>query len=164
MFYGCKNNGTMWAALAEGRRPVGRESGGRTRDRTGDRPWVVKLPVFECQEDAHCSGADTWAIVGGVCFEIREILEPSGDYDDSSKLIKGRFLCPNSADANERALFDQYCRDSEPRTGRLQRGMRADRSSSSNSPLRKRPSSRPQCASDRSSRSRRGVCVTLSMR
>ena len=67
--------------------------------------------------------------MGGVCFEIREILTPAGDYDDSSKLIKGRFLCPNSPDANERALFDDHCRDrSGPQDpGGCDFGMRADR-------------------------------------
>ena len=35
------------------------------------------------------------------------------------KLIKGRFLCPNSPDATERALFEQYCRDDRrPQPGR----------------------------------------------
>ena len=68
--------------------------------------------------------------MGGVCFEIREILAPSGDYDDSSKRIKGRFLCPDSPDAQERALFDQYCLDDDsgPQDpGGCNYGPRADR-------------------------------------
>ena len=88
----------------------------------------MTLPVFECQGGAHCSGGGTFKINGGVCFEIREVLAPSGDYDDSQSVIKGRFLCPESADAQEAALYDQHCRDdSKPmRAGGCDFGLRAD--------------------------------------
>jgi hypothetical protein len=73
--------------------------------------WVVKLPVFECQEDDHCAGPDTFAITGGVCFEIREILSPP--HDPGERLIKGRFLCPGDP------LFQEFCYDPDdpPQTG-----------------------------------------------
>ena len=89
---------------------------------------MVTLPVFECQAGAHCSGGGAWKINGGVCFEIREILAPAGDYDDSQSVIKGRFLCPESADAEERALYDQYCGDpsEQKRPGGCDFGLRAD--------------------------------------
>jgi len=69
--------------------------------------WVVKLPVVECQNATNCAGGDPFAITGGVCFEIREVLSPP--YDPGERLIKGRFLCSNSTDPNELALFYQYC-------------------------------------------------------
>ncbi len=81
--------------------------------------WVVKLPVVECQDTAHCAGGSPFKITGGVCFEIREIIAPapgkgcSAPLTGTSRLIKGRALCPNSTDAQVRALFDQYCRDDD---------------------------------------------------
>jgi Flp pilus assembly protein TadG len=152
-FYGCNDQGTNCCTathpttgLCTARNPTGpagkpgQEPAGR--DRYDPNPasvppayapaidsWVVKLPVFECQAGVHCSGGGTWKINGGVCFEIREILAPAGDYDDSSRVIKGRFLCPNSPDATERELFDEFCRDdSGPQDpGGCDFGMRADR-------------------------------------
>jgi hypothetical protein len=117
-FYGCKGNGKDCG------KPGSPQAAGT--DRYGPNPphgpgvppapdidsWVVKLPVFECQRGAHCSGGGAMKINGGACFEIREILAPAGDYDDSASLIKGRFLCPESEDAEERALFEQYCQNS----------------------------------------------------
>jgi len=85
--------------------------------RPGIDSWVVKLPVFECVPGRNCSGGDTMELIGGVCFEIREILEPSGDYNDSSHQIKGRFLCPDSPNLLDRQLFDQYCRDENEDSG-----------------------------------------------
>jgi Flp pilus assembly protein TadG len=128
-FYGCQSNGKACG------RPGSPTPAGV--DRYGPNPvgtapaidsWVVTLPVFECQKGAQCSGGGAFKIQGGVCFEIREILAPAGDYDDSSSVIKGRFLCPNSPDAQERALFDQYCRDpsEQQRAGGCDYGLRAD--------------------------------------
>jgi Flp pilus assembly protein TadG len=49
--------------------------------------WVVGLPVMECQTDDHCAKGLPAAIVGFVCFEIREITVTP------DKIIRGRFLC-----------------------------------------------------------------------
>ena len=57
----------------------------------------------------NCSGGDPMEITGGVCFQIREILASGGDYNDSSHVIKGRFLCGDSPDPEVQALFNQYC-------------------------------------------------------
>ncbi|MGI9591718.1 MAG: hypothetical protein ACR2P8_10155, partial [Myxococcota bacterium] len=87
--------------------------------------WVVKLPVMECQDTAHCAGGLPFAIIGGVCFEVREITGPP------DRLVKGRFLCPNDPDPQVQALFDQYCADdpSDPpdTPGGCNFGFRADR-------------------------------------
>lgn len=53
--------------------------------------WVVKLPVVECQRTARCATGQTFEIVGGACFEIREVL-PTPEHE-----IRGRFLCPGDA-------------------------------------------------------------------
>jgi Flp pilus assembly protein TadG len=142
-FYGCKNNGkdcgqTPPANGANQPRGEDRYKSPNPAGSPGVAPaidsWVVKLPVFECQAGVHCSGGGAWKINGGVCFQIREILAPGGDYNDPSRLIKGKFLCPQSADADERALFDLYCRD-DPTTpgggqtapGGCDFGIRADK-------------------------------------
>ena len=70
--------------------------------------WVVKLPVMECQDDNECAGGDPQKIIGGVCFQVREILAPPYDSD---RLIKGRFLCKNDTDPDVQALFEMYCAD-----------------------------------------------------
>jgi hypothetical protein len=65
-------------------------------DRYADPPgvdsWVVGFPVVECQDDGtNCATGDAQEVVGGVCFEIREIqVTPE-------KIIKGRFLCQGDA-------------------------------------------------------------------
>jgi putative Flp pilus-assembly TadE/G-like protein len=104
--------------------PAGQDRYGPNPATPADGPsidsWVVKLPVFECQPGRHCSGGGAGKIVGGVCFEIREILAPSGPYGDSQRVIKGRFLCGESSDTNEVALFNKYCRD--PNEGQQQGG------------------------------------------
>jgi hypothetical protein len=120
-FYGCNNAGKNCGNGIDGTPDQ------RGFDRYGTNPlgfpasapaidsWVVKLPVFECQAGVHCAGGSTGRINGGVCFEIREIIAPAGDYadpaDPDKEVIKGRFLCPDSTDEQERALFDQYCRE-----------------------------------------------------
>ena len=51
--------------------------------------WVVGLPVIACQNPGpHCASGDPQEIVGGVCFDINEVLVTP------EKIIKGRFLCP----------------------------------------------------------------------
>jgi hypothetical protein len=88
--------------------------------RPGIDSWVVKLPVFECIPGRNCSGGDPMALIGGVCIEIREILEPAGDYGAgglTTHQIKGRFLCPDSPTLEERELFNQYCRDEDEGSG-----------------------------------------------
>jgi hypothetical protein len=67
--------------------------------------WVVKLPVVECQDLAHCAGPDNFKILGGVCFQIREVTGPS------PRLVKGRFLCPADPDPDVRDLYETYCGD-----------------------------------------------------
>ena len=132
-FYGCnlnngKNCGKGVSGTAQqmgfdryGPNPAGSPSSAPKID-----SWVVKLPVFESQAAAHCAGGSPGQINGGVCFEIREILAPSGDYADSKQIIKGRFLCPNSPDETDRALFDQYCRQSgDPGPGGCDNGISA---------------------------------------
>ncbi len=50
--------------------------------------WVVGLPVIECQGEDHCAGPNNVAVVGAVCFEIREVrVTPE-------KELLGRFFCP----------------------------------------------------------------------
>jgi hypothetical protein len=71
--------------------------------------WVVKLPVVECQDVAHCAGPSTYAITGGVCFEVREIAAPP---TTSAKEIRGRFLCSKGTQ-EERDLIDEFCRDDD---------------------------------------------------
>ena len=86
--------------------------------------WVVLLPVVECQDATHCAGGDTQKVVGGVCFEVREVIAPapgkscvapekSGSAD---RLIKGRALCPKSLNPKVVELFNKYClpKDEEP--------------------------------------------------
>jgi len=60
----------------------------RYADPPGTDSWVVGFPVVECQDDGtNCATGDPQEVVGGVCFEIREIqVTPE-------KIIKGRFLC-----------------------------------------------------------------------
>ena len=113
--------------------------GARGDDRYGPNPagspgsapaidsWVVKLPVFECQPGVELlRRRHPFEINGGVCFEIREILAPAGDYDDSEHVIKGRFLCPDSTDATEvRALQSSTARPRPRDPGRLQLRNRA---------------------------------------
>jgi Flp pilus assembly protein TadG len=54
----------------------------------GPDSWVVAFPVVECQADGeHCATGTPQKVVGGVCFEIREVLVTP------EKIIKGRFLC-----------------------------------------------------------------------
>jgi hypothetical protein len=74
--------------------------------------WVVGLPVVECQTETHCAGGIS-AIVGAVCFEIREILVTP------EKIVKGRFLCETDP------LFDE-CDIGLTGTGGLDFGVRAD--------------------------------------
>jgi len=133
-FYGCNNAGKQCGK--GGQKPAGADLyGPNPPHKPGDPPapdidsWVVKLPVFQCQKGAHCSGGGAWEITGGVCFEIREVLASAGDYTDPSNVIKGRFLCPDSDDAQERALFDQYCRDQSDAQapGGCDYGLRIDR-------------------------------------
>ncbi len=50
--------------------------------------WVVGFPVVECQSPGdQCASGNPQKVVGGVCFEIREVLVTP------EKVIKGRFLC-----------------------------------------------------------------------
>jgi hypothetical protein len=80
----------------------------RYPDLPGNQPidsWVVKLPVVECQDLAHCAGPDNFKILGGVCFQIREVTGPS------PRLVKGRFLCPADPDPDVRDLYETYCGD-----------------------------------------------------
>jgi Flp pilus assembly protein TadG len=77
--------------------------------------WVVKLPVVECQDTRHCAGGPPAEITGGVCFEIREIVEPSpgkacnAPTSGGDKIIKGRALCPNSTNPTIQALYKAHC-------------------------------------------------------
>lgn len=91
--------------------------------------WVVKLPVFKCEPGTNCAGGGPIEIIGGVCFEIREILDPSGDYHHPDREFRGRFLCGDSDDLQERELFDQYCRDTATGStpGGCNTGFRAQR-------------------------------------
>jgi hypothetical protein len=63
---------------------------GTDLDGDGDSDsWVVGLPVIECQNPSpNCASGDPQEIVGGVCFDINEVLVVP------EKIIKGRFLCP----------------------------------------------------------------------
>ena len=98
--------------------------------------WVVKLPVVECQSSAHCAGGDTFKIVGGVCFEIREVIAPapgkkcSAPTTGTGRFIKGRPLCPDSTNAKVRQLYDKYCKAKNPESidpGGCGFGIRANR-------------------------------------
>ncbi len=149
MFYGCEDGSSQGCCISvdsQGNCTARTGTGGGSppspvgRDRYTPNPphgvsdplapdidsWVVLLPVFECDPGRNCSGGDPMKIMGGVCFEIREVLAPSGDYADSSAKIKGRFLCPESDDPNEVALFNQYCRVSGD-TGGCNTGLIATR-------------------------------------
>jgi Flp pilus assembly protein TadG len=80
--------------------------------------WVRKLPVVECQDENHCSHASTPKILGGVCFEIREVIAPgpfcaNAPATGTSRWIKGRALCPNSPNAKIRELFAEHCVDED---------------------------------------------------
>lgn len=75
--------------------------------------WVVVLPVVECQTEDHCASGDPMRVVGGVCFEIREITVVP------DKIIRGRFLC------KEDPLFDE-CDLGLTKSGGLDFGTRAD--------------------------------------
>lgn len=70
--------------------------------------WVVKLPVVECQSSTHCAGGSPAKIIGGVCFQIREVHAPPYESD---RVIKGRFLCPTDPDPDVQALWQDYCAD-----------------------------------------------------
>jgi Flp pilus assembly protein TadG len=79
--------------------------------------WVVKLPVVECQDATHCAGGDTFKIVGGVCFEIREIVAPAAGKTcpgpsgaPGDRIIKGRPLCPESTNPKVRQLYKDHCK------------------------------------------------------
>jgi Flp pilus assembly protein TadG len=157
LFYGCNNSGKNCCTAVDGAGNCtartgtpggpGQPPAGRNRytpDPVSPNPvtgelaptidsWVVKLPVFECQADRNCAGGDAMRINGGVCFEIREIIEPAGDYHDPDPLhenhvIKGRFLCPDSTDPLERELFNEFCRDDSggQAPGGCNFGLRAD--------------------------------------
>ncbi len=98
--------------------------------------WVVKLPVVECQDEANCAGGDPFKIVGGVCFEIREIIAPppkkcpAAPKTGDSRWIKGRPLCANSPDAKVRELYYEHCDepgDPPVAPGGCDFGSRADR-------------------------------------
>lgn len=68
-----------------GQAPAGTD---RYADPPGVDSWVVGFPVVECQNPGDgCASGDPQQVIGGVCFEIREI-EVTPD-----KIIKGRFLC-----------------------------------------------------------------------
>ena len=74
--------------------------------------WVVKLPVVDCDGIGGCSNTLP-TIVGGVCFEIREVRQPAGGGGGGSpggNSIRGRFLCPNDPDPEVRQLFQEKCR------------------------------------------------------
>jgi Putative Flp pilus-assembly TadE/G-like len=79
--------------------------------------WVVKLPVVECQDATNCAGGDPQKVIGGVCFEVREVIapapgkvclapKPSGKAD---RIIKGRPLCPYSTNPKVVELYNKYC-------------------------------------------------------
>jgi Flp pilus assembly protein TadG len=77
--------------------------------------WVVKLPVVQCQNTNHCAGGTPMTITGGVCFEIREIVNPApgkgcnAPVNGGDKIIRGRALCPNSSNATVRQLYHDHC-------------------------------------------------------
>ncbi|TMA24248.1 MAG: hypothetical protein E6J87_24190 [Deltaproteobacteria bacterium] len=79
--------------------------------------WVIKLPLIECQTGLHCAGSAPAKVVGGACFEVREIDAPAGGGGGGGRggggggdrLIKGRFLCPTSSSQKVRDLFNRYC-------------------------------------------------------
>jgi hypothetical protein len=114
-FYGCNASGkNCGGPSARGVNRYTPDPPGVPASAPGIDSWVVKLPVFECVPGRNCSGGPPGKIVGGVCFEIREILAAGGDYSDpgsTSHVIKGRFLCGDSADAAERELFRTQCRE-----------------------------------------------------
>jgi Flp pilus assembly protein TadG len=77
----------------------------------GPDSWVVKLPVVESMNGHHCRGESEPAarVEGSVCFEIREV-----EYGPGVPIgrIKGRFLCPNSRNADVRARYNESCQSS----------------------------------------------------
>jgi hypothetical protein len=75
--------------------------------------WPVCLPVIECQTDSHCAGGDPMQVVGGVCFEIREITVTP------DKIIRGTFMCPSHPRWDE-------CDCGTTGSGGLDFGIRAD--------------------------------------
>jgi hypothetical protein len=75
--------------------------------------WPVCLPVIECQTDLHCAGGDPMHVVGGVCFEIREITVTP------DKIIRGTFMCPSHPRWDE-------CDCGTTGSGGLDFGIRAD--------------------------------------
>ena len=79
----------------------------------GPDSWVVGFPVVECQSDDNCAGGSSAAVVGFVCFEIREIEAPP------LELIRGRFLCESDP------LFEE-CDIGRTTTGGFNFGLRAD--------------------------------------
>jgi len=104
--------------------------------------WVVKMPVVTCQDETHCAKGPPAEILGGACFEVREVVSssPGGKgcpEPDNKKLIlkgewiKGRVLCPNNkTDETVRKLYDKYCRtpDDKPvETGGCDYGERANK-------------------------------------
>jgi len=70
--------------------------------------WVIQLPVIEPQNVVHCAGGTMAKVIGGVCFEVREIDAPGGG-GGGDRLIKGRFLCPNSPNQKVRDLYRDNC-------------------------------------------------------
>jgi hypothetical protein len=84
--------------------------------------WVVKLPVVECQDSTQCAGGTPQKVVGGVCFEVREVIAPAPGKScvapekagSSDRLIKGRALCPQSSDPKVVALYNKYCTETKP--------------------------------------------------
>ena len=45
--------------------------------------------MVECQDSDHCAGGSPAAMVGVVCFEIRQIVTAP------DKIIRGTFMCPS---------------------------------------------------------------------
>jgi Flp pilus assembly protein TadG len=124
-FYGCGqfqaggngNGGGQCAQCAGGCGAAGHDEYG-----TGFiNSWVVKLPVVECQDANHCSHSETPKIIGGVCFEIREVIAPQGvgagnvclaaPQTGTSRWIRGRPLCRDSTNQKIRELYNRYCVD-----------------------------------------------------
>jgi hypothetical protein len=128
--YGCEKGGGMGSPPP----PMGSDEYGSGFPDS----WVVKLPVVECQDTAHCAGGSPFKIIGGVCFEIREIIAPApgkactnAPSTGTSRWIKGRALCPNSPDAKVRELYEEHCgvdEETEPvEPGGCGFGLRANR-------------------------------------
>jgi len=108
-FYGCGK-----FKKAEGTNEYG------TLDAGGNKvpdSWVVKLPVVECQDATQCAGGTPQKVVGGVCFEIREVIAPApgktcsgpSPAGKADRLIKGRPLCAFSTDPKVQELFNKHC-------------------------------------------------------